>query len=304
MKTKSPLKIITASALTLAFGILTSHASTIAYWRFEDQPDGGTLTGTMGGAPFTTTADSSGNGNSLRTFNGPSAPNTSATFVSLVPDSVVPQTGAPNVRSAEFNGINQDIYVDIGVGNLRTFNFTGDFTIEASFRSTGTGWRTFLGRDGENPGGGRLFYQQRGDNGNLQFAFLDASNTFRAIDSGINVANTSTWFNTAVVSSGSTVTLYIQDSLDDSWDVVGTTATSGGLFNVDATWAVGRGWFNGPNDFWAGQVDEIRISDSALSPSQFLQSVPEPSTVALAVVGVACLALRRKRRSTAQSGNP
>lgn len=296
----SPARWVRGTALAALFlcASWTVQAGTVAYWRFEDIADGGQLDGNLGGAPFTTTADSSGNGNVLRTFDGPAGDpgiNTSPVFLSGGPGSTIPQTGASNNRYT-FYSPNQDIYTDGGIP-LRTFNFSGDFTIEVSFNSTATGWRTFLGRDGENPGAGRMFYQQRGDNGNLQFAFLDASNTFRFIDSGVSVAGTSTWFNTAVVSSGSTLTLYLQNNLDQSWDIVGTTATSGGLFNVDTTWTVGRGWFNGPADFWSGGIDEIRISDTALTTDQFLWStpIPEPSTYALLVAGAAALVLLRRR---------
>lgn len=299
MKTKSPRKFLIASVFAFAFGILSSQGSTIAYWRFEDQPDGGQLIGNMGGGPFTVTQDYSTNGNGLRTFNGPAAPNTSGTFVSLVPGSTIPQTGASNVRSAEFAGAGQDFYV-YGAGNLETFPFGGDFTIELSLRSTALGWRTALGRDqGSLPGPtGNLYYQQRGDSGVLRIAVLDGTGTLREIDSSLVVANTATWFNTALVSSGTTLTLYNFNG--STWDVIGSTTTAGGLRADSATWTVGRGWFAGPNDFWAGQLDEIRISSTALTTDQFLWSIPEPGSMALAVMGLGVMLLRRKRRTVAE----
>jgi hypothetical protein len=47
---------------------------------------------------------------------------------------------------------------------------------------------------------------------------------------------------------------------------------------------------------WLGNIDEVRISDSALNPSQFLFApVPEPATASLALLGgLASWALRRK----------
>ncbi|MDX6765819.1 MAG: LamG-like jellyroll fold domain-containing protein [Candidatus Methylacidiphilales bacterium] len=288
---------VCAGLLLCAFGSV--QAATLSYWRFEDQADGGQLEGNLGGGPFTTTADYSGNGNPLRTFDGPAGDpgiNTSPTFGAGGPGAIVPQTGASSTRWAYFNGT-RDIYTDSTP--LNSFNFTGNFTIEASIYSDATGWKTFLGRDqGGTPGpGGQFFYQQRGDNGNLGIALLDGSGTLRVIDSGFNIASSFTWFNTALVSSGGTLTLYLQDNLDQSWDVVGTTTTAGGLNNSPATWTVGRGWFGGPNDFWSGGIDEVRISDTALTTDQFLWSspIPEPSTYALFGVGALALYLTRRK---------
>jgi len=51
-----------------------------------------------------------------------------------------------------------------------------------------------------------------------------------------------------------------------------------------------------------GYIDEVRISDIALQPSQFLNAdlVPEPSSIVLSLVGVLGVALFawRKRRRT------
>src|SRR5581483_523922 len=46
---------------------------------------------------------------------------------------------------------------------------------------------------------------------------------------------------------------------------------SGGLYNSNGTWTVGRGFFNNNiTDWFDGRIDEVRISDVALDPSQFL----------------------------------
>jgi len=47
-----------------------------------------------------------------------------------------------------------------------------------------------------------------------------------------------------------------------------------------------------------GLLDEIRISDVALSPSQFLD-VPEPHSIMLLGAGIAALWMRGRRRSWA-----
>ena len=42
-------------------------------------------------------------------------------------------------------------------------------------------------------------------------------------------------------------------------------------------WTVGRGWFNGVADFFDGQIDEVRITDGVLDPSEFLFAVDQPA---------------------------
>lgn len=286
-------------------GIATSHAATIAYWRFEDQPNGGYLVGTTGDmnpATYTVTEDSSGNGNSLRTFNSPpnqSSPlQTSGQFVSNVPGSSIPQTGASNDRSVVFAGA-QDFYTVPGTQIIET-TIGGDFTIETSFLSTASGqdWHTILGKDrGPNPGQpGRFFYQLSAITGGLRISLDDSSETTRIIDPGW-IPQTNVWYNTALVSRGNTLTLYVQNP-DSTWGVIGTSDTSGGLYDTPAVWSVGRGWYGGAVDFWQGGIDEIRISNTALNPDQFLWSVPEPSTWAVTVLGCGILFVVGRRRRT------
>lgn len=71
-------------------------------------------------------------------------------------------------------------------------------------------------------------------------------------------------------------------------------------------WTINRRYLAG-NGYaqWAGQLDEIRLSDDALSPSQFLDAgptngVPEPAGFILFGSGMLLVAgfLRRKARSS------
>ena len=67
----------------------------------------------------------------------------------------------------------------------------------------------------------------------------------------------------------------------------------GAMALQDRNWTIGRGMYaNNPGDWFDGQLDEIRVSDVALSPSQLL--VPEPS--ALGVWGLGALLAPRRRR--------
>lgn len=58
------------------------------------------------------------------------------------------------------------------------------------------------------------------------------------------------------------------------------------------------GWFisGRPGEQFTGYLDEVRISDTALTPSQFLNSVPEPSSLLLTGMSGLLLALQSFRR--------
>jgi hypothetical protein len=108
------------------------------------------------------------------------------------------------------------------------------------------------------------------------------------------------WHHVAVVWNGSTLRYYEDYLLATSvfpalpWTQAATASTfTVGYFSFSAL-----GGFNG-NDY-VGLMDEVRVSNTALGPSQFLQAtaIPEPSTAALFAGGLMGLALaRRSRRS-------
>jgi hypothetical protein len=52
-------------------------------------------------------------------------------------------------------------------------------------------------------------------------------------------------------------------------------------------------FWSGVTDPFSGIVDEVRISDTALIPSQFLGAVPEPGMI-FGAIALALLAFRRK----------
>ncbi|MDX2082003.1 MAG: LamG domain-containing protein [Terrimicrobiaceae bacterium] len=268
-------------ALLLPIGGLNAQDATVAYWRFEDHEPGGRLTAFLGHPDpqtYTPTRDESPNGNELVTFNSPAnegyAVDTSGEFTGGVPGDTIPQTGEPNRLAVQFTG-RQDFFTRPGAG-INAHAFPGDFTIEASFLNTNPDieYRTFLAKDrGPEPGPtGRFYFQLSGENGALRAAVTDRSGVDRVIQSAF-VPSLDTWYHTALVSQGGILTLYLLQH--DGWQVIGTVETAGGMFPIEANWAIGRAWFNGPADWWHGAVDEIRISSRALNPTEFLWSPPE-----------------------------
>lgn len=269
-----------------------ANAGTVAYWRFEDGALGQVAAGNSGEEIYNNTiTDSSGNGHHLRTY----ATFTSPSYISAVPGSSVPGTGSSNLQSLEFSP-NRDIYTGAG-SSLLAVPFA-NFTIEAyvSFDTLGS-WQTFIGRDdsgspGQGAGAESLFYfQAMGDGSNkLRVQAVDSLNTIHAVPS-ISGLTANTWYHAAAVSNGTTMELYLDGVLQ------GSTAFTGGLYDPapDTNWTIGRGQYGGNNgDFLDGKIDEVRFSDSALNPSQFLNA-PEPGSIMLAVLG-GCMAFRRQRR--------
>ncbi len=270
-------------------------AATIAYYRFEEGDVGTRLfSDPPGGANFTVSPDSAGGDDPMRTFAEPVAPNTSPLYTDIVPVAVVPQTGAANTRAFFFDG-NDDIYGAEAGGPLRTTFDDGDaFTIEAWVSvSTVDTFRTFIGRDdGANELGGALglFYLQQRANNRFAAALFAGDGSLAEIESTFTFL-TDTYYHLAVVGDGTTVSLYVDGVLQ------GTEDLPGGLWNSPANenWTIGRGWFDGPNDWSVGFIDEVRFSDVALSPAEFLNAAPIPEPALGGLAAAALLGLRRRR---------
>jgi hypothetical protein len=88
------------------------------------------------------------------------------------------------------------------------------------------------------------------------------------------------WYYAAAVSTATTLSLYLDRNDGNGYVLQGTTPLTGGALyqgddpsnpSWDTPWVVGRAEFGGgPADFYDGIIDEVRISNTALSPSQFL----------------------------------
>jgi hypothetical protein len=265
--------------------------------------------------------DSSGNGNHMQTFN-PAF--TSATYSSTV--SPVPlRSGLPNTRSLDFGpggddpGLNDDNFTSGKPINAQLFNAV---TVEVAFRmDTVAGYQAILGKDGKPlgdmpgednspvppfkvlirgddfPGGvpNQLFVEWIDGDGTLNsdIHFLASHQTV--------VPNQ--WYHVAVTINGTDAALYVAretgpyqllDSI--SGDFAGPTGEV--IVSEPLGWTIGRGMFNnGVTDWSDALIDEARISNGALAPSQFLfNAIPEPCSVALLLIGVAACRWRTTTR--------
>jgi hypothetical protein len=293
-----------------------ARAATVAYYRHEGTP------GTEVAPIDNSVLDSSGNGNHMRTFANNNLQDnpgfdSSPAYTSAVPFATVPQTGEANTSSLDFEpgGDGDDDNYTFGPGDkpINSFDFR-QFTLEASFTADSLAYRAIVGKDGKPVGSSLLAPLQlklRADTGNLQIEILDGAGVGRDVQSTspivLSTPDAPRWYNVAAVNDGDFLALYIDDTGDGiigNYVFQGATVLSfapdeggqDGLIDSTGTFHVGRGFYdNGIGDWWDGMIDEVRISDTALDPSQFL-AVPEPS--AMGVLGLAGLFAARRRRST------
>lgn len=257
----------------VAFNGTDSRADTLAQWRFEDGKAGARFA-----AGTEVVADAAGKSNELAVANEDTQPVYSAD----VPYAKVPQSAETNANAANFTSESDFFTRD---QPLNSFNFSPNgsnaWTVELSLRVRSvTGVNRVFGRDGNSPNGetrGPLQILTLGDDGSdtfdIRVEILDGGNTFRDVVSP-RTYRTGRWYNIATTANANTLNLYV-DALDGKgYQLVGSKAINGALSATPGGFSIGRGWNNQPADWMNGKVDEVRISDVALKPPQFLFSQP------------------------------
>jgi Concanavalin A-like lectin/glucanases superfamily/Bacterial TSP3 repeat len=293
------------AAACAAFALASVSANTIAYWRFEGDgtnvPTAGTQIEDSNGRTTTTTGvgiraiDVSGNGNTIWAWEHAWAGHT---YESGVPWAVVPQTGAPNNFFAKNSGDYPALFTwssqssPTGV-NLDTWTSL-TWTIEASFYTTALGaYRTVVGREGNgvtgNANAAPLYFQMQNNN-RFRISYVDAAGIEHSLEDSTTTLSTNVWYSYAATCDGATLKLYRRSATETTMTQVGSLDVSGSsnpamvnpgndMNGQPWGWTLGRGRYGtsddpGQNhsDRWFGGIDEVRISDVALSSSQLLAS--------------------------------
>lgn len=271
------------------------QAQTVAYWRFEEGPADTDVPHHKSDGVFEgTVLDVSGNGNHLSAWSQGGA--AGYIYRAEVSSEIIPATGEPNFLSVKNTGpvpgmFTHSIFsgpsgVDVELITPR------EFTVEASFKiEANGGYRTVVGRDAQFVAGNgdlaALYFQVRPDN-SMAFVFVDVAGIDHTAVSAPELIQGfdfptdpdglgAPWYNAVGVSDGVTMSLYVNNKLVASADLSESPdpsltrgTTDGGDWHAGG-WSVGRGLFaGGHTDRAYGYIDEVRISDVALQPSEFL----------------------------------
>ncbi len=164
-----------------------------------------------------------------------------------------------------------------------------EWTIEISFRMTSSyssSYKTLIGRDGtayEDSDAATFYFQRRGSSsGNyalrLSYAIAEGEHV-ECLSSFIPLQEQ--WYHAAIVCDGLQVRMYV-DSLDGTgYQLIQSTDLDTSKDNRllvpndgdGGSWTFGRGWYGDEaTDFCSAYLDDIRFSDEALNPTQFIHS--------------------------------
>lgn len=248
-------------------------ADTIGHWRFEEGTAGSLATG--GGSVLDTSP--------LNPASNPGNPIGGPIYSSDVPIGTV--DGSANAVSMLFDGVNDHVLVPTDA----PLDSNGEFTVEFWMRSGSLSNDLKLLVDKSHGFGDETGWAfQSGAGGLVGFSIGDTGGSFFPTVFSQTNLNDSQWHHLAGTYDGSEIELFV-DGLSQGTLAVGTYQSN----TRDIRFGNAR---NGGR-FFGGNLDEIRISNQALSRSQFLLAIPEPSSTVVVFATLFALGLRRQRRS-------
>lgn len=295
---------LSATVLTVLAG--TASANTVAHWTFNSEADfnAGVL------------RDVTGNGNDMyiQSANNPGA----AYQAQFSYDTFT--TPYTNNGAIRFNGSRNgpsgatgQFYQTRAGAPINGMTFENGYTVEIMFKAptpyspTDHQWMGMLSRT-EKPSGDSPATFAISNLGEVQWQTqeVDAGGGGReqAVWSPVlfppNDATGNSYFHAAAVNYQDTsgdwhVDLYINGFLGSrnivNSDHNGLAAYPDGLWNIGANM-----WAGNVGNYFNGWIDDVRISDTALSPSEFTNLIPEPGSIALLTLGGLLLTYRSRTR--------
>lgn len=255
-------------SFVVLFTLATSRAGVVSYLRFEEGSGYGAYdqTGLMNGEVLDFTSVDPGGGDTGGTG-----------WSTNVPSATVPQTGEANNGSLHFGPGKVDL------SNANALSLGMEFTIEMFLMPNSP--NTFNSIFGFSPVS-QLYFTLIDSSGALYFRmqFQDQ------IDSLIpaTMLQEDVWAHIALVVFSDNYSIYV----DGQTQYTGSIPIGGeGPYYFPGNPEEGRT----VGDGFCGWMDEFRISDEALMPSQFLNAaIPEPGTLGLLGLGFFSLIFRKR----------
>ncbi|MBC2603853.1 LamG-like jellyroll fold domain-containing protein [Puniceicoccus vermicola] len=298
MRKKTILLPLLSISSILSFLPFAASGATVGYWRFENSSNVG--------------EDSSGNGFDMTNNTAPADVDviSNASFTDF--PNPVPQTGAPNAQTGNFDSPATSY---LSIGDQAEFGFQ-NFTIESyvrlnsssgsttpsiiagQFDSSDAAWQFGTTGGGSGLGANRLFLQiSQGASASFTKTLVSSGDDFLLeIGKDYYVAASVNYSNPGGVEA----TFYIQNLTDNETIAMSTDSdTYTSLYNSSTDFTIGASYSNGsPSRYFAGWIDEVRLSDTALSQSELL-SIPEPNHYGLlgSIAVLFVISLRRRKRS-------
>ncbi len=242
--------------------VAPAAGETVGYWNFEDGTPGALLndTGLYGQVG---TVDQSGNDFHLYAWSAADSPVFSQEG----------ETPTGTGLAARFDG-DQDGYTrDAFIHRWSPAAWTIELSVKLDSLA---GWQTMIGRDGSSQGEDEsdFYFQNNGTNNRFRVNFDTVGGQRYILDANFTPV-AGQWYSLAAVSDGQTLRMYADQMDGAGFGLVGTLALNAANDNApaasNANWTFGRGWFRGGYvDYIRGCLDEIRFTDRALLPTEFL----------------------------------
>lgn len=237
--------LLLLTSLLWASVVGSARASTVGYWRFEE--GSGSIA-----------ADVSGNGNDAAILGA-------ATFSDQVPLDHVPRTGDPNLGAISLGA---DSYLAIPATEV--LNPTNQVTVEAWVRldSPLNAAAPIVGRQYGGDHHNSFNLAIRGPSGGIFFEVTQPGGVIDAAAEIPGLLPLGEWHHLAGTYDGSAIQLFLDGEL------LQTTMFAGSIgYGVDRPLLIGadnEGVDVSPTYLFPGVIDEVRISNVALDPEEFL----------------------------------